>query len=294
MRKRSCLIRTHPPPLPLQSLFLYYKMEAETGENIMITINFVIPVYNEEKRLTKTFEALEGLQLPCGLQLEKIIFVNDGSTDNTLRSIRKAIPAIEKKLKVKGEVISYTQNKGKGFAIRTGMLASSSDYTIFFDADMSTPLSQIEKLIPVMKKGTHVIIGTRKNGKSTVIDHQPFYRESLGKMFTLFTNTVLGTHFTDFTCGFKAISAQAKNDIFKRTKINRWSYDAEVLFLTKTLGYSYKEIPVTWSNDVNSKVRLFVDMPRSLFELMSIRNAKIVLPSVATGENFATVPNTIQ
>src|SRR5207245_1659543 len=140
------------------------------------------------------------------------------------------------------QIISYSQNQGKGYAVRRGMLASKADYTLFFDADISTPLSEISKFMPEIKKGTQVIVGTRKNGKSTVLVRQPRYRELLGRGFTLLAQTVLNTQITDFTCGFKAFSKTAKDDIFKKAVINRWGYDAEILFLAKRRGYTAKEV----------------------------------------------------
>lgn len=236
-----------------------------------ISISFVIPVYNEEKRIEKTIKALKkGFNFEP-LKLEKVIFVNDGSKDNTVSTIKPFVKGLEKVLKAKVEIISYSKNRGKGFAIKTGMLKANSDYNLFFDADMATPLDQIKKFIPFMEQGKDVIIGTRKNGHSTVINHQPLYRELLGKCFTLLSNVALNTWVTDFTCGFKAFSREAKNEVFKRSKIDRWSYDAEIMFLSRKLGYTIQEKAVTWSDDRNTKVKILKSIYTSLKELMQIR-----------------------
>lgn len=242
----------------------------------MKTLSFVIPVYNEAQRLQKTFTALEELTLPRGLKLEDVIFVNDGSEDATLRILQRAKKGLEKALKARKHkakitIISYKENRGKGYAVTTGMNASDADYTLFFDADMSTPLSEIKKFMPFIAKNIEVIIGTRKNGKSTVIKHQPVFRELLGKGFTLMTQRILSTSVTDFTCGFKAIRKNAKDKIFAQTTIERWSYDAEIIFLASQKGYTMQEVPVVWSDDNRSKVNLLVDVPRTLFELSTIR-----------------------
>lgn len=241
------------------------------ARNIMKTLSFVIPVYNEEKRLKKTFKALLGGFSFDGIKLEKVIFVNDGSTDRTKFEIRNLKFKIERKLKAKIQIISYPLNKGKGYAVRTGLRASTSDYTLVFDADMSTSLTEFKKFLPFMKKNIDVIIGTRKNGHSTIIKHQPWYREQLGRGFTFLSNVVLNTWVTDFTCGFKAFSQVAKEAICERATINRWGYDAELIFLAQKLGFSMQEKSVLWANDEKTKVNLFMALPQTLGELFLIR-----------------------
>lgn len=232
----------------------------------MITISFVIPVYNEEKRLEKTFKSLSELRLPRGLKLEKVIFVNDGSTDKTVAKIKNyTLDAIRYTL------ISYKLNRGKGYAVKQGMLASTSDYTLLFDADMSTPLTELKKFLPLMKKNIDVIIGTRKNGASTVIKHQPLFRELMGQVFTMLARLILQTNVTDFTCGFKVFSKSARIYIFGQSTINGWAYDGEAIFLAKAGGFSIKESSVMWSNQDGSKVNLLRTIPQTLWELLLIR-----------------------
>lgn len=239
----------------------------------MKTISFIIPVFNEEQRLEKTFKALNELTLPRFLKLEKIIFVNDGSKDATLKLLKEYA---NKKRRVK--IVSYSINQGKGFAIKHGMLRANSDYNLFFDADMSTPLSEISKLLPFMRRNIDVIVGTRKNGHSTVLVHQPRYRELLGKGFTKITQLILQVPVTDFTCGFKAFSKNATETIFPRTDINGWGYDAEILFLAKKHGFSMREKAVTWSNDANTKVKLYKAIPQTLMDLVKIRYIHSIKP----------------
>lgn len=268
----------------------------------MKSISFVIPVYNEAKRLSKTFKALNELRLPRGpalsgvegLKLKEVIFVNDGSTDRTKLEIVNCKLEIEKKLDAKVKIISYKVNKGKGNAIRQGMLASSSDYTLFFDADISTPLSELEKFVPFIKKGIDVIVGTRKNGESTVIKHQPRYRELLGQGFTSLTRFVLQLDVTDFTCGFKAFSKRAKDTIFQKAKINGWGYDAEILFLAKKYNFSIVEKAVLWSNDKDTKVKLYKAVPQTLYDLIAIswyHRGKQLSPILAKIKLSINLPN---
>lgn len=237
----------------------------------MKTISFVIPVYNEEKRIDRAFtELTNGISLH-GLKLEKIIFVNDGSHDKTISKIINQKSKIENHLKTQVAIVSYQKHQGKGYAIKTGMKVSDSDYTLFFDADMSTPLTEIDKFRPYFERGTDIIVGTRKNGQSTVLTHQPFYRELLGHGFTYLANIILDTRVSDFTCGFKAFSKKAKVTIFNQSKMNSWSYDAETLYLGKKYGYSLVEQAVQWSNVGQSRVNLVKDLPKTILDLVKIR-----------------------
>jgi len=236
----------------------------------MKTLSFVIPVYNEEKRLQKTFLSLIDFRAPEGLKLQEVIFVDDGSKDSTKQRILATKGVLEKALRAKVKLISYSHNKGKGYAVKQGMLAANSDYTLFFDADMSTPLSELNKFMPYIKVNRDVIIGTRKNGESTVLVHQPKLREFLGRSFTFITKLALRLSVTDFTCGFKAFSKEAKDKIFKASSINTWGYDAEILFLANKFGFPIQEKAVIWSNDRSTKVKLYKAIPQTFMELFLI------------------------
>lgn len=252
----------------------------------MKTLSIIIPVYNEQERLEKTFEALRELQVSRGLKLEKIIFVDDGSIDDTKNIIKRFInssrflhrPRSPSRCLATSEVsfshiqlITYKTNRGKGYAISRGMKESNSDYTLFCDADMSTHVNEIKKFMPAIRDGVPVIVGTRKNGHSTVVRHQPIMRELLGKCFTLLSQIILNTWVTDFTCGFKAFSKEAKDTLFPILKVKRWGYDAELLFLGRLSGFEMKEVPVVWSDDRRSKVRMWKDAPKSLVDLVCVR-----------------------
>lgn len=234
----------------------------------MKTLSFIIPVYNEENRIHKTFTALKQLRLNRDLRLVEIIFINDGSTDKTAQLIKNFAQSAG--LSVKITLLTYKINKGKGYALRQGMRQSTADYTLFFDADISTPLSELAKFKPYMDKNIHVIIGTRKNGRSTVTKHQPLVREMLGKIFTRITQLALATDNTDFTCGFKAFSKKAKHTVFSQSQINRWGYDAEILLLTKLNNFSQKEVAVSWADDSNTRVRLGSAVITTLIELTKL------------------------
>ncbi|KKT36235.1 MAG: Glycosyl transferase, group 2 family [Candidatus Collierbacteria bacterium GW2011_GWF2_44_15] len=229
------------------------------------SLTIVIPVYNEASRLQRAFDSLNSLRLPSPLKVNQVIFVNDGSKDESLKILRNA------KLKFPKKIISYRHNLGKGYAVKRGMLASKSEFTLLTDADIATPLTEIDKFLPYIKAGLDVIIGTRKNGRSTVTVHQPFIRENMGKVFTALSRLILGVNVTDFTCGFKVFKKGAREAIFKRALVNRWGYDSEVLFLAHKLGFNMVERSVSWADQRNTKVRLLNDAVNSFKELLEIR-----------------------
>lgn len=234
-------------------------------------LSVVIPVYNESARLDLTFAAFSE-PIDWGLfRLEEIIFVNDGSTDNTLEILKQARPALEAANKCQVRILTYHYNRGKGFAIKHGMLASRGAYTLMMDADMSTPLTEVKRLQTGVKNGRAVIIGTRKSRVVRVEKEQPLVRVMLGRVFTRLSQVILSTYVSDFTCGFKLFRRDARRAIFARSHIERWGYDSEIMFLAVRLGYKPLEVAVRWRNDERSRVHIIQDAARSLRELFLIR-----------------------
>lgn len=224
--------------------------------------SIIVPCYNETKRIHNLEKILKYL----GGQKEswELIVVNDGSLDETLKKLKVL------KRKSNFKLISYDTNRGKGYAVKTGMLAASGKFRLFCDIDLSTPIEEIRAFKPFLGKAD-VVIGTRKLKGAKVILHQSFLREYLGKGFTLLSQLVLNTWVSDFTCGFKCFSKAASERIFKRTRISRWGFDSEALFLTKKYGLRVKEVPVVWKNDPQSRVRFPRDLINSFAELVAIR-----------------------
>lgn len=231
----------------------------------MKTIDFIIPVYNEQARLKLTFQALNSFIPPHGLTVNKVIFVNDGSSDATLKLVRRT------PLQFRKRIVTYSHNQGKGSAIKLGFLNATADYALFFDADMSTPLTELSKFMPFIRENIPVIIGTRKNGHSTVTIHQPLVREKLGKVFTFLSQLILNTWVTDFTCGFKAFSRPAYTTIAPLMTINRWGFDSEIIFLAKIYNFTIQEKALIWADNRNSRVNIFKDSYRSFMDLFQIR-----------------------
>nr|MBU1328418.1 glycosyltransferase family 2 protein [Candidatus Omnitrophota bacterium] len=228
-------------------------------------ITIVIPAYNEEKRIIPTLKSIVSYFSDKKIPHE-IIISDDGSSDNTVKiatDLKTSYPQIS--------VFSLNKNSGKGKAVREGMIRGKGDYILFMDADSSTSIEEFEKFMPLIYRSKDIIMGTRKSKGAQIIEHQPFLREFLGKGFTWFSNIMTGAHVSDFTCGFKCFSKKAVNDIFKKALIDDWSFDAEILFLAKRMGYEIIEVPVVWKNDRATKVRLVRDTLHSLRGLVRIR-----------------------
>ncbi len=224
-------------------------------------LSVIIPLFNEEDRvgnIEKIDRYLSNLKISW-----EIILVNDGSTDGTQEYIKKL-----KRKKIKS--VSYLENKGKGYAVKQGMLKATGNYRLFIDVDLSTPISELNKMIPLFGK-FDCLIGTRKAKGAKVSVHQPWLRENLGKGFTFLSQQLLGTPVSDFTCGFKCFSASCAEKVFRLSRINRWGFDSEILFLCHKFNFSAIEIPVTWSDDSRTRVKFPEDIVRSLSDLIKIR-----------------------
>jgi dolichyl-phosphate beta-glucosyltransferase len=228
-------------------------------------LSVIIPVYNETRRLANSVPKLIDYFQQQSYGYEFVI-VDDGSSDGTAQMARELFAPI-KNLRV----IESRPNRGKGHAVKVGMLAARGKIRMFCDADMSTPLGELEHFWPWLDQGYKVVIGSRKMMGSSIEKHQPLWRESLGKVFTWLTNRIATRGISDVTCGFKCFTAEAADDLFSRSVIDDWSFDAEVLFVAQRRGYKIKEIPVSWHDVPGTKVRLVRDALNSLANLARIR-----------------------
>lgn len=225
-------------------------------------LSVIVPAYNESKVLKKNLQEIINYLKNKKYSWE-IVVVDDGSRDTTYK-IAKDFS--------KKHVRAYklSQNQGKGGALKEGFLKANGDYLIFMDADLSVPLSNIDEFLKYLKK-FDVVIGSRRLSGSQIVVHQPFIRESMGRVFTLMTRFLMGTSLADFTCGFKGFKKEAGKKIFAASLIKRWSYDAEILFLAKHFGFSIKQVPVEWFNRIDSRVRLSDAVFTSFTDLIKIR-----------------------
>ena len=233
-------------------------------------LSVIIPAYNEETRLPKTLEEIDKYLKKQNYDYE-IMVVNDGSKDKTVEVAKSLIPKI-KNLKVTG----YEKNRGKGYAVRFGMIEAKGDFRLFTDADNSTSIEHLEKIWPEFKKGFDIIIGSR-DIKGAVLDPpQPWIRKLiLGEGFRLYRKIILGLWgIEDTQCGFKCFTKKATEKIFPKCRIDRFAFDPEILVIAKKLGSEIKEIPVYWKNDPESKVKF-----KSIFK-MALDVIKIRLNSI--------------
>jgi dolichyl-phosphate beta-glucosyltransferase len=228
-------------------------------------ISAVVPVYNEEVCLEASLRTLAGyLRGRYGDRFE-IVAVDDGSRDRSLEILR-ALPA---ELRVR--LLENTINLGKGASVRRGMLEAGGDPVFFTDADLSTPLAELERFEPLLAEGYDVVIGTRKHKGAQIEKSQNAIRTYMGLGYTKVVNSLLGLDLSDFTCGFKLFRREAAQAIFSRSVVDGWSFDAEILFLAKRLGFRIAEVPVRWEDKPDSKVRVVRDTVRSFAELLAIR-----------------------
>ncbi len=227
-------------------------------------VSLVIPCFNEERRLAGT---LKDIIISFYQQVHEgeVLFVNDGSSDNTVRKIKKVLAGVRNV-----RVLSLATHSGKGRAVQEGMLAAAGDVILFTDVDFSVPISSVPEALAALRKAD-IVIGSRRHPQSRLVISQGKVRTWLGKGFTWLTNKALGLSVSDVTCGLKGFRREAARDLFACQQLPDWSFDAEILFLAVKRRYRVVEIPVQWSNKEGTRVRVLRDIPRSLSGLIRIR-----------------------
>jgi glycosyltransferase involved in cell wall biosynthesis len=235
-------------------------------------ISIIIPAFEEEARLGDSIEKILSY-----VEIEKLsaelIVVDDGSGDRTAevgKSAAARYPALQTK------VIRYEPNRGKGFAVKTGLLAADADIAVFSDADLSTPIDELPKLVRPIQTGEYdLTFGSRALDRSLIGLHQPWRREQGGKVFNLIVRTLTRLPFWDTQCGFKAFNMKKFRPLIDVMQIERFGFDVEFLYVANLHGLRLKEIPVRWNHDERTKVNVFRDSYRMFNEVCLIRrNAK--------------------
>lgn len=227
-------------------------------------VSVVIPAYNEERRIKKTLESINKYFLGKPIT-RQIIVVDDGSSDNTasiVESLRNEVNDLS--------VIKYHPNRGKGYAIKKGIEESHGEYILFSDADNSTPIEEFEKVYPLLKDN-QVVIGSRYISGSNIVIRQPGYRVLMGRLANKLIQVFLLEGIKDTQCGFKAFQHEAAREIFSRMKVNRFGFDMEILAIARLLNFSVREIPVSWYNSPESRIRPVKDGIRTFGELVYIK-----------------------
>ncbi len=229
-------------------------------------ISIVIAAYNEEKRIIPSLAAIRDYCAANKIEYE-IIVVDDGSDDRTREVCRESgtrIPHIE--------VIGYTPNQGKGYALRTGVGAARGDYILVTDADLSTPIDELPKLMRLVHNNLcEIAIGSRGLARSLILEKQPWWRQNMGKIFNKMVKVVIMDDFNDTQCGFKLFRGDCARFLFGQARVNRFAYDVEILALAKRYGYRVCEVPIRWINSPPSKVNPLKDSARMIVDLLRIR-----------------------
>ncbi|MBI5327115.1 MAG: glycosyltransferase family 2 protein [Deltaproteobacteria bacterium] len=228
-------------------------------------LSIVIPAYNEETVIENTLkEVVKYLEEKSFFY--EVVVVCDGCKDKTAML---AVEIAKKNNKVR--VIDRKANMGKGFSVREGCLEARGDYVIFTDADLSTPIQEIEKLLKCLQEDYDIAIGSRALKESDIQIHQPWYRETMGKTFNLFVQTIAMKGIKDTQCGFKGFKKEVIRKVFPRQTINGFGFDVEVLYIAGKFGYKIKEVPIHWLNRKESKVNPLTHSLQMMTDLIRIR-----------------------
>jgi len=230
-----------------------------------LTYSIIIPAYNESGRLRPTLDKLLGHAEEKQWDVE-ILVVNDGSRDDTADIVREYARAYPQVV-----LVENPGNQGKGYSVRNGMLHALGDICLFTDADLSSPISEAQKLFDAIAAGADIAIGSRWLRADLQTERQPLYRQLFGRIFNLVLRIFLGLKFADTQCGFKAFRRTATQRIFPLQHIERWGFDPEILFLARRLGFSVKEVPVIWAHSEGTRLSPFRDGVRMFGEVLRIR-----------------------
>src|ERR1700736_2676214 len=227
----------------------------------------VIPCFNEAARIGATIrETLSYLEKSS--PQSELLIVNDGSTDETSTIARETLAQAP----IKAHLLENFPNRGKGATVRKGLLAGQRSIGLFFDADLSTPLEEIPKVIePIVKRDVDVAFGSRALDRKLIGHHQPWLREQGGRVFNLLVRLTSGLPFWDTQCGFKAFRLDVCRPILQMVRINGFAFDVELLVLAQRAGLRLREIPVRWNHVEGSKVRFINDSLRMLREVIALR-----------------------
>ncbi|MBA3502328.1 MAG: glycosyltransferase family 2 protein [Myxococcota bacterium] len=233
---------------------------------MFVDLSIIVPAYNEEARLPPTLERLHAFLSQQPMRYE-IVVVDDGSKDNTCAVVEehaRRIPHLR--------LVRQLPNKGKGAAVRLGMLSARGQIRVMCDADCSMPPEQLPRLLaPIIACEAQIAIGSRYAEGAVTDVKQPFYRVLWSRLANKVIQRSLVPGIRDTQCGFKAFTAEVARDLFKRAKIDGWAFDLEILALARRRGYEIAEIGVEWKDDNRSRINPLKDMWKVIREALVIR-----------------------
>jgi glycosyltransferase involved in cell wall biosynthesis len=227
--------------------------------NMNINASIIIPAYNEERRMKPFLKDLRDVLRT--MKNYELIFVNDGSTDKTKKMAESFLSGLNLK------IITYSKNRGKGYALMRGVSEAKGDIILFIDADGSIPPKEIPRLINATRKHS-IAVGSRTHPNSKI--KQPLVRMILGKIFNKYIELVFGMGIDDTLIGFKAFRKAIAKDLFLDLKSHRWLFDIEILYKAKKKGYEVRRIPIIWSHKDSSKIK-FADPIKMALEALYLR-----------------------
>ncbi len=226
-------------------------------------LSIIIPAYNEEIRLPDTLEKIQRF-LEQQTYAAEVIVVENGSRDRTLQIAR------EFAAKHPSFRALHEERRGKGNAVRTGMLAAAGEYRFICDADLSMPIEQVNRFLPPQLESMDVAIASRE-APGSVRYNEPEYRHLTGRVFNTLVRWLALPGLQDTQCGFKCFRAAVAADVFQRQTIDGWTFDVEVLYVARRHGYKIQEIPIDWYFNPESKVRVLRDSWQMFKDLLKIR-----------------------
>jgi len=253
------------PPSDLRRAAFFFPASADGTLYAMLAYSVVIPAYNEEQTIARAVREARRVFRLYRRPFE-IIVVDDGSSDQTapiVSSLKASVPELR--------LVRHDCNRGKGAAVRTGSLAAYGDHVLFLDADLATHPSEFTKFRPHLADHD-LLIGSRRVPGADIAVRQPIHRDLLGRAFNLAVRRYLDLPYRDTQCGFKVLSRPAKALLVSQ-RTTGWTFDAELLKRAQARGLRIKELPVTWVNGRESRVRLGHAW-RILQELRKIKSAR--------------------
>jgi dolichyl-phosphate beta-glucosyltransferase len=230
-------------------------------------LSVIIPAYNEAERITPTLRATSAWLEQQGFSYE-ILVVNDGSRDNTsqvVTELARELPNLD--------LIDSFPNRGKGHVVRTGMLTARGQLRLFMDADNSTPITELPKLVAAIDMGNYIAIGSRRAPGAKTTVKPPWYRRAWSRIANRVVQAGLIGGIRDTQCGFKLFTAEAAEACFSRAKFTGWAFDLEILALARKMDYAIAELAVEWKDDARTKISPIRDAIRITREFLKIRRA---------------------
>lgn len=227
-------------------------------------LSVVIPAYNEALRLPQSLDSVLNFLRQQTYESE-ILVSDDGSRDQTVALAKEKLSGF------RHQILTTPQNRGKGHAVRQGMLAAEGQYILFTDADLSTPITEVPRFLQCLQAECDVAIGSRALPDSQIEVHQNILRESMGKIFNLIAQRLAFKGIRDSQCGFKCFRKEAARRLFAEQKLDGFSFDVEIVYLAQKQGYRILELPVIWRNSPQSRVQVFSDPLKMFWDVLKIR-----------------------